>query len=111
MKRTALLAVALLPALAGCADGALFATGPSVATGTPPIVRSTDRGTAMLTIIACPLQAGGAAILTEYLQSLQTASPVVTADSRATSRLIINLCPSPPDAEMIRAVSTLQRRR
>lgn len=69
-----------------------------------PIVRGTDRGQAMLTVIACPINTSGGALLTEYLQSLATAAPIVTAADRSSARLVINMCASPPDAEMLRAV-------
>jgi UDP-N-acetylglucosamine enolpyruvyl transferase len=65
----------------------------------------------MLTVIACPLTTSGATVLSEFLQTLQSSSPVVTADSRATARLIINACAAPPDAATVSALSQLQRRR
>jgi len=95
----------LIVLLAGCAP-----PGETPAQQGNPIVRATDRGTAMLTVIACPINTAGGALLTEYLQSLAIAAPVVTAGDRSSARLVINMCASPPDADMIRAASASQPR-
>lgn len=99
-------------ALAGCGDGGSpFASSYVPPSGATPIVRATERGTAMLTLIACPMAPTGGSIVAEMIRDLQTSAPVVTADARGTARLVINTCASPPTAEMITAAAGLQRRR
>lgn len=100
--------ILLMVLLAAC-EGATL-SGPTAQTGAPPIVRATDRGTAMLTLIACPIQTSGGAILAEMIRDLQAAAPIVSADARGTARLVLNTCAAPPNAEMITALGTLNRR-
>lgn len=94
--------VALSLALAGCGDTLPFYI-PTAPTGSPPIVRATDRGTAMLTLIACPVGVAGGAVVAEVIRDLQTSAPIVTADARGTARLVINACPTPLTADIITA--------
>ena len=76
-----------------------------------PIVRAVAQGNATLTVISCPMTLGGSEVLANYLQTLAAAGPVVVAGDRATARMTLNLCSSPFDEAMIRALVPLQRRR
>ena len=102
-------ALALL--LGGCEWPGAASQAALTTTQGNPVVRAVDRGNASLTVISCPMTLGGGEVLANYLQTLAAAGPVVVAGDRATARMTLNLCSSPFDEAMIRALAPLQQRR
>lgn len=76
--------------------------------GTPPLVTARENATSSLTLIACPLRPEGGALMSEMIQSLSQQSPVVTSSEAGTARLIINLCPNAPTAEVVREIARMR---
>lgn len=97
-------AVGLLGVLAtaGCGgDG-------TMAPGATPLLRASQGGSARLTVTACAYGLGGTEMLAETLRQLYERAPVLVADRGAVA-MSLNLCPTPPDPAVVRALREVRR--
>lgn len=99
--------VLIILALTGCSPTSLRAVGllNSVSGTNPetPAVQARGGSTASLSLTTCMITVGGGGqTLTDIVQMLTNGGVLVSAEDGGTSRLVINNCPHPIDAAMIR---------
>lgn len=101
----ALLIVALLVS-GGCSS---FSRRPAPADLNIPLVRAVDGSTGSLSVTSCFVGANGQQSLEFMLQTLTSHGVLVSAEGGATSRLVLNACPTNVDANLIRAAGEAAR--